>query len=230
HHPSVYQANIPQPLMYSRAIDGFVDSFKGYTPVFLTATDISSDKSSFVETLQHRLDSLSVDFEEIEFTGEMAEVAIGEQLDANGRYVFVPASASREMLARILPALAGQRERALVPDDVRLFGYPEWIILRGEQSLKLHQLNTLIYSRFASDAESYPTRRLSSRYEEHFGSKMGNAVPVYGMLGFDAGCWMLGRGANYTGLQNSFTSGDVNTALYFINFAPDGTTNIRCAD
>lgn len=229
-HRSVYQGNIPQHTMYDRALDGFVSSFRGYTPVFLTATDIAADKGTFAEAMQQHLDSLNIDWEEIEFAGDLTDGALTEQLEASGRYVFVPSAGSREMLGKILPALTAARSRAAVPDDVRLFGYPEWIILRGEQGMMLRQLNTVIYSRFASDTESYPTRRVTSRYEELFGTKMLNTIPHYGLLGYDAGRWMLGSGSDYVGLQNSFTSGDVNSALYFVNFAPDGQIRVKCVD
>ncbi len=229
-HPSVYQANIPQEMMYNKAVSAFIKAYEGYTPVIISATDIPADKRAFVDELRLRLTAAGISFEELEFTGELSDAALSMKLNPGTRYVFVPDAASREMLTRILDPLAEARSRALLPDDVRLFGYPEWIILRGEQARKLHALHTAIYSRFASDSDSYPTRRVGLAYEDLFGMKMANAVPVYGLLGFDAGRWMLGENESYVGLQNSFVPGSVNSALYFVYFSPDGHIRVKFLD
>lgn len=227
-HPSVYQANIPHDMMYDKALDAFIANFGDYTPVLLTATDITADKQRFVTELAARLDRLGRRYETVDFAGDLDEKILSpEHFPADERFIFVPASGSREMMTRILVPLIDLRGRADVPDNIRLFGYPEWIIVRGEQARKLHELDTAIYSRFATDTDSYPTRLLGMRYEDWFGSKMANAAPVYGMLGYDTGRWMLADGQSYTGLQNSFEPGSVNTALYFVYFAPDGKIRVK---
>lgn len=229
-HQSVYQANIPHQMMYAKAVAGFIDAYSGYKPVILKVEDIAADKQAFVDLLCAEMDAKGIDYETMEFSGDLTGEMLAERFTPGQRYVFVPTAGSREMLARILNPLTELRSGALIPDDVRLFGYPEWIIVRGEQARKLHGLHTAIYSRFATDSDSYPVRRVGMRYEDWYGSKMSNAAPVYGLLGYDAGLWMLGNGEDYSGLQNSFTAGDVNSALYFIYFSPDGKMRVKQLD
>ncbi len=227
-HPSVYQANIPQHKMYDKALDAFIDDFADYTPVILSPADIAADKQAFVDELTSRLESAGRRYEKLDvFDGFSERAMTPDRFPADGRFVFIPASGSREMLTRILSPLIQLRQNASLPDNVRLFGYPEWVIVRGEQARKLHSLDTVIYSRFASDTDSYPTRLLGMRYDDWFGTKMANAVPVYGLLGYDAGRWMLGGGQSYVGLQNSFEPGAVNSALYLIYFSPDGQVRVK---
>lgn len=227
-HPSIYQANIPHDKMYEKAIDAFIDVFADYTPVFLSSADIASDRQLFVDALAARLDSRGIRYVTLDVAEDFSEDALpADSFPAEVRFVFVPASGSREMLNRILLPLTRVRSRAAVPDNVRLFGYPEWVIVRGEASNRLHELDTVIYSRFASDSDSYPTRLLGLRYDDWFGTKMANAAPVYGLLGYDVGRWMLGGGRSYVGLQNSFEPGSVNTALYLIYFSPDRQVRVK---
>ncbi len=229
-HPSVYQANISHAMMYDKAVAGFIRAYDGYVPVLLTASDITPDKESFVTALRTAMDLAGMRYEEMTFSGELTPGMLSERFAPGTKYVFVPSAASREMITRIADPLTELRSRALLPDDVRLFGYPEWIMLRGEQARKLHGLHTAIYSRFASDADSYPVRRVAMRYEDWFGTKMANALPVYGLLGYDAGRWMIGGGEPYSGLQNSFFPGSVNSALYFVYFSPDGKMRVKNID
>ena len=227
-HPSVYQANIPHDKMYDKAIDAFISDFADYTPVILSSADIAADKQGFVDELTARLDASGRRYETMDVPDGFSDRAMSpDRFPADGRFVFIPASGSREMLTRILTPLIQLRQKASLPDNVRLFGYPEWVIVRGEQARKLHSLDTVIYSRFASDTDSYPTRLLGMRYDDWFGTKMANAVPVYGLLGYDAGRWMLGGGRSYVGLQNSFEPGAVNSALYLIYFSPDGQVRVK---
>lgn len=229
-HESVYQANIPHTAMYDKAASSFVDAFADYTPVFLQATDIAADKSAFADLLKSKLSAAGREYKVVEFVGALTKEMLEEAAPADSRRVFVPDAASREMLTRILDPLVELRSSAMLPDDVRLFGYPEWVIIRGERQKKLHQLHTAIYSRFATDTDSYPTRRVMQRYDDWFGGKMTNAAPVYGLLGYDTARWILDGGEEYRGLQNSFTPGNANNSLYFIYFAPEGNVRVKCLD
>lgn len=235
-HRSMVQANIPQTLMYDSAIAGIREHLAGYTPVILTATDIVADKQPFINRLKQSFEADGTAYLELP-----ADYALADTLTAGRRYLFIPASGSREMLTRVADPLLQLRSDAIAPDDVRLFGYPEWVILRGALADKLHQLNSVIYSRFATDTDHRPTRRAMQDYERWYGRAMNNMAPVYGLLGYDTMRWMLSTCESgditrpYHGLQSTFAltqhpsdnGGMVNGALYFIHFQPDGTKFVR---
>ncbi len=235
-HESVVQANIPQQMMYAKAIDGLKELYAGYTPVILTAPDIAADKAPFVSQLKTELETAGIEYKEISTPSGFTAESVADSLVAGHRYVFIPVSGSREMLARVLDPLIGLRETAGNPDDVRLFGYPEWIILRGVMEEKLHRLNTVIYSRFSADMDNYPTRRVMLRYTDWYGRSMNNTAPVYGLLGYDVMQWMFCTAdsdisALFNGLQSTISvscpsaSGDcgmVNSSLDFMYFLPNG--------
>lgn len=229
-HSSVMQMNIPHKEMYDSAIRGFIAKFKGKKVLILNATDIPADKQAFVSALTTELVHSGIPFEKIDYAGKLSAQEL-EMLPARD-YVVVPTAGSREALMKILPALneVGQSNPAM---SLRLFGYPEWVVLRGEIKDNLHRLNALVYSRFSTDLDGPDVEKVSRAYTKWYGTEPTPSFPDTMLLGFDAMGWILHSAANgmdntYRGLQNSFTisevpdGGDVNTALYFITFEPDG--------
>ncbi len=229
-HGSVLQMNIPHREMYESATRGFVDKFKGYKALILNATDIPADKQAFVSNLTTELVRSGIPFEKLDYSGKLSVQEL-EALPVRD-YVIVPTSASREALLKILPALNDFRQ-ANPTMDLRLFGYPEWVVLRGDIKDNLHRLNALVYSRFSTDLDGSDVAAVNEAYANWYGTEPTPSFPDTMLLGFDAMAWILHASANgmqtpYRGLQNSFSisevpnGGDVNTALYFITFDPDG--------
>lgn len=229
-HSSVMQMNIPHEDMYGSAIRGFIDKFKGSKALILNATDIPADKQAFVSDLTTELVHSGVPFEKIDYSGKLSMQDL-ESLPARD-YVIVPTSGSREALMKILPAL-NDLSQANPSMELRLFGYPEWVVLRGEIKENLHRLNALVYSRFSIDLDGSDVAAVNEAYAKWYGTEPVPSFPDTMLLGFDAMAWILHASTNgietpYRGLQNSFTirevpdGGDVNGALYFITFEPDG--------
>ncbi|MDE6513352.1 MAG: hypothetical protein K2L05_04105, partial [Muribaculaceae bacterium] len=229
-HSSVLQMNIPHEEMYESAIKGFVDKFKGYKALILNATDIPADKQAFVSELTTALVHAGIPFEKLDYSGKLSAQDL-EALPVRD-YVVVPTSASREALLKVLPAL-NDYSQANPTAELRLFGYPEWVVLRGEIKDNLHKLHALVYSRFSTDLDGSDVAAVNEAYANWYGTEPTPSFPDTMLLGFDAMSWILHASANgveapYRGLQNSFTirevpdGGDVNTALYFITFDTDG--------
>lgn len=235
-HSSVFQGNIPHEMMYAKAIDSFIKLFDGYTPVILNQSDDPKgcDKTIFVNALTSRLDHDSIPYRTVDYTGTLSDSDIA-WMAPGVRYVVIPTSSSRSVLNAILPALAEKRSGIDAPDELRLFGFPEWIILRGDLQKKLHEMNTTIYSRFVMDADSYRTRNLENRFQQWYGTAMIPTAPMQGTLGYDTGMWAiltaLGKDSGHKGLQSGFEpvpvgdgeQGWINNSLYFIHFLPTGT-------
>lgn len=232
-HESLMQGNISHDLMYAAAINGFCKANKSKKVILLNATDIPAEKSGFTSELTSKLVASGIPYEKLDYAGKLTAQDLA-QLPPAKDYVFVPTSHSREALMRILPALEDYRELNV---SASLFGYPEWIVLQGDIKERLHRLNTTIYSRFASDEESGAFKRVAASYENIYGVPLEKAIPITALLGFDSAAWILNAATNgtespYTGVQNSFKfieiegGGSENSALYFINFTPMGTTDV----
>lgn len=231
-HESVLQANIPRDIMYSRAATAFCKEYATKKVVILNATDLPADKKEFVDLLTEEMVKSGIPYEQINYSGNF-NVSMLAELPVQD-YVFLPTGASREILLRIVYPLVEYNDMVAST----LFGYPEWVTIRGEVKDKLHKLNTTIYSRFSTALNSAKAKSVQQAYEKWYGTEMPQAVPNTVLLGYDAMTWMLSASQNgidepFEGVQNTFKireidgAGDVNEALYFLKFGSDGEIDAK---
>ncbi len=239
-NPYILQANIPHDEMYQSAIEGFIDRFGDYIPVFITHSSGKNEKGEFTTALREALDAAQRPYHQIEYANYLSTTDL-KSLPTDSSLVFIPASAQRSDFNKYISALKTLREESGDPTRIRLFGYPEWVMFRGDALDNMGLLNTVIYSRFYNDTQSYDAIRLANNYRRWYGSDMMEAVPSQGVLGFDTGCFLIRalrdndgdlsrRLAPYDGVQSAFDfvtgededEGQVNGALYFVYFRPGG--------
>lgn len=234
-HESVLQINVPHDAMYAHAIKAFCNDFKNYKILILNATDIPADKQAFVNELTESLVRIGIPYEHIDYSGKLTQADL-ESLELRD-YIFIPTSSSREGLLKVLPSLTEFTETHPTI-DVRMFGYPEWVVLRGDIKEKLHRMNATVYSRFSIDLDGDDITSVNNAFTEWYGTVPSQSVPDTMLLGFDTIAWILHTAANgidspYTGMQNSFKiteledAGDVNESLYFINFTRSGRVEAK---
>ncbi len=233
-HSSMIQANIPHDQMYARAIEAFAKSARKGKVIILNATDIPADKKSFVTSLRNRLVTEGVPYEQIDFEGKLTPEQLAAFADERD-YAFIPTASSRDALVRVLASLC-ELQGTKAGGSVRLLGYPEWVMLRGELREQLHQLNTSVYSRFNINLDTPKAKVMSALYEKTYGVPLDSSLPHTSLMGYDLAGWLLSVTANeletpFEGLQNAFhivpvnDGGAVNTSLYIINFMPGNGLN-----
>lgn len=238
HNGRVIQGNIPHDEMYGKAIDAFVSRFGDYTPVFIKSENADrNDKGEFTDMLRRELDARGRDYIELSYSGYLSAKVL-EGLDAGGKYVFVPSSATRAEFKRFAPALKHFSEGLSDPRQVRVFGYPDWILFKGDLMDNLCALNAMIYSRFYLDPLDHEVRQLASQFLTHYGREMIEVYPSQGALGYDTGVYVIkalrngaaGRtfGKAAPGVQTPISldydnvTGPVNTGMYLIEYLPGG--------
>lgn len=242
-HQNVIQTNIPHTMMYDKAMDAFMEAYKGRRPVFVSRINGAGDKGEFTTALKSRLSDRGVGFDEIVFKEVLAEDDF-EKLSADSAYVFVPVSGTRGEFVKIAPALKRFNETMGGVEGVAIFGYPEWVTFRGDMLETLGDLNASIYSRFYDDQQDYRSRRVRDNFRRWYGREMIDAVPSQGLLGFDTGLYAIKalranegdfhlKDFDMDGLQSNFMMDDsdvdglVNTSLMMINFKPGGASDRR---
>ena len=234
-NPAVMQANLPSQLMYRKVIDALLERLAYSTPVFLNMSGDKGDKADFVAELKRALEAKGQTFMDIEVDNRLTAAQL-QALPAEGNYMFIPETSRQADLNRLMPAIIEWRDHTITP-TVRLFGYPEWTTFRGETLQNMHNLNTMVFSRFYTDEESWATRGVDAKFRKWYGCNMENAVPRQGLMGFDMGMFVIpyiknGVATGYDGVQNGYfftepsdNAGSYNQALYFINFRPGTTTD-----
>lgn len=238
-NPSVIQANIPHPAMYRKAIDSFVDRYSDRVPVFISRVGGSGEKIEFTDSLKARLQALGRDYKEINFKNFLGRDNL-EHLNADSvAYVFVPGSGSRQEFSKFAPAIKNLRNAALIRDNVVLYGYPEYIMFRGDNLDMLHSLNATIYSRYLALPDFEEVKQCAEKYREFYGEDMEEAVPMQALIGYDTARFLIdslrnNEGAfadssmDYDGVQMGYSlepvtdGGLVNENLYLIEYRPGG--------
>lgn len=233
---SVIQANIPRKQMYDKAIQMFMKKYEGYVPVFIARIDGNADKSDFVSGLKERLSDAGVSYHEIAFRSFLGKDNLDDFNTTDSAYVFIPVSGLRTEFAKFAPALKTLRSTAVNPENVTVFGYPEWVTFRSDYLEQLHGLNASIYSRFYISSDDERVRQFRDEYKQWYGSNMLETVPVQSIVGYDAATFLIKylRGEveedGFEGIQTGFNivspegmEGYINSHLYLINFRPDGT-------
>lgn len=250
-NPYMIQGNIPQAIMFDKAIDAFIGMLDGATPVFLDNAQGAHDKQAFVNQLTARLAAEGIDYKNLKYNNTMTSSAIIEKLPVEGAdYVFVPLSGSLNEFHKFATALtkySAEVASALEPGRVRLFGYPEYIRFNGDSLDKLHKIGTTFYSRFYHDASSPDSEAIQQSYLSRYGGRLPEGVPNQALYGFDLAHWLLEVAAfdakpdreliDGSGLDNGaqmnyrFQSvpggGIINDALYIVTLNPGPTSKVE---
>ncbi len=236
-NPWMMQANIPQSMMYDKAIDGVITRYADYLPVIVSHKGGADDKSGFIKRLKEKFSSAGIDSKEIEFDSYL-ELSSLMSLPEDQPLMIIPVSGKQVELNKILPTLVELKDKGR---RVMVFGYPEWTTFRGETLKQMHEVGTVVYSRFFIDEEAQDTEALDGRFVYWYGKPMMNVLPRQGLLGFDAGMYLINAlqqtrndlslpATMREGIQNGFhfirpdnSLGMVNDMLFFINYRSDGS-------
>ncbi len=230
-NPYMMQGNIPSESMINKAVDAMAARLEHSEPVFLNVSGGANDKSEFVDALKKCLVAKGVTPHEINVETKLTPSDL-KMLKTDGSYTFIPTSARQSDVNRLLSGLIEWRDESVMP-TVRIMGYPEWITFKGETLDNMHNLNTIVYSRFFVDDDNVRTRMLEDKFKDWYGCGIENAVPRQGLLGFDTGMFLLNYLKNpasrYDGVQNGYlfvspdgAEGKCNNVLYLVNFRPGG--------
>lgn len=261
-NPYMMQANIPAAIMYRKAAEGLMQEYDGYIPVIIRSTTGRNEKEPFTDYLAALCDSLGREYIRIDYDGSLtsSDLAVLEN-DAARSYVFVPSSGTLAEFNRFAYALRNFRDsrvarvepepepetgaEATPTQRIALFGYPDWIAFRSDAEELLHAMQATIYSRFFDDYDNFTSRIIENEFLRWYGTPMIESVPSQGLLGFDAGCYIIKniRANNgifrpeypfeYRGVQSTFRfervpgGGFVNTALYIVKYLPAGRLSAR---
>ena len=215
HHDNVVQANIPHREMYAAAVRGLLETYEGYTPVFLISKGGRSEKIAFTQYAREEFARQGIPTLDVSYDGVLQNSDLAA-LDITKKYVFIPASGSLSEFNKFARGLRTARENAISPSDIALFGYPDWTIFRGDAAELLHTLEATFYSRFYADPTSTEVMAFNRDFKEAFGTESMDVVPSSAMLGYDtarfiitdiranSGVFSPEIPSDYMGLQSSF--------------------------
>lgn len=206
-NPFAIQGALPRDDMYRRAAKSFVESFDGFTPVFLVNNDGRKDKMEFIDVVRAELNRSGKAYKEIGYNGTLSLETLNNALGSTTKYAFLPASSHKEEFENIATALQAYKDARDFKNEVVVWGYPEWLANRAAYA-KMHNLDSYVYSR-TDLPEKYTTEAIDANYQKWYGPGMSVAFPRRAYMGFDAGIFLL-KSVSYNG-------GDFNHGTPFVS-------------
>lgn len=238
---NVIQTNLPREQMYAKAIDAFMRENAKRKPVFITRIEGTADKDEFTTALKERLTANGRPYADIIYDNVLSDTNLA-QLSPDTAYVFVPVSGSRNEFIKIASTLRQFKVNANAGEDMAVFGYPEWLMLRGSLGEYLNALDAMIYTRFFEKIDLTKIR-VGEDFTATYGKPMIEAVPSQALLGYDTANFVIralrnnhgdfhAERSDYEGIQTSFilkkenSAGLINNSLLLVKFNADGTTSV----
>ncbi len=235
-NPYVMHANIPHDTMYGKAIKYYIGTYPNVTPVFIKRKDGKDDKAEYVALFKAELNKIGRKYHEIEYVEKLSPVTL-EKLPADETYAYIPNSSNMSEFQTFIDAIVKDKENRTEWFGPSLWGYSEWLTARGNNVKRLHEANTLVFSRFYSVENNAEEDELQEKFQHWYGIEVQDKIPKQGTYGFDTGMFLIGAlSANggdfsrftpiYNGVQNAFDfirvpdGGWVNNEMFMINFAP----------
>lgn len=240
-NPEMVQLNIPSAMMLNRVVEEVAGRYGRRIPVILHRSDGTGNQTEMVNALVSAFRTRGSEPVTINYNGQLEEPNLRAlQAYRDNDFIFMSVDGKESDAATYLPGLAEYRESLDDPSRVMLFGYPEWITFKSDNKKNLSKVNTVIYSRFYADPDSYSFRNASEQFRAWYGTAPSAGYPRLGLLGIDLGMFVIpslrvndGDFSRHTppfdGIQSCFrlsrddgSQGLVNEALYLINFRPSG--------
>lgn len=240
-HPNLIQANVSHEYMYDNAILAMAEMYPDHILVTLESENGKNDKEKFVTDARRRYRLASKPVIEMTY-GALLEPSALDTLSKDNKYIFLPSSGSLSEFNKIQGAILTLKQNATYPENVKLFGYPEWTAFRLDRLDRLHELDATIYSRFY-DTTVENESPVAEAYKRWYGEEIRDMVPKYELLGFDVASYLIEalranggdfsseNNPEYIGVQSAFNiepgadenEGPSNEALYIITYNPDKT-------
>lgn len=235
-NPRALQLGIPSSYLAGNVAEWFDEKMKGYDVIFLD--DPEEEDSDIMSDLMLHINNSGFKTNTLTIIHELTFANLSKFMDPGTKYVFVPTSGGKNLLAKIVKALKKAKTDRF-DCELILFGHPEYSLYLRDFQEDLMAIDTYIYARFFN-SRGYRYREIERRYNDWFGETMFYTAPTMGLLGFDVAQYLVTKlSANkvfaddekqYDGIQTNFKfqrisnwSGFINNSVDIIHFAPDHT-------
>lgn len=233
---NVFQVNTAMSNI-TDVVNAWIDeNFANHNVILLT--DKSGEDSEAFTMLRSRLEQSGRGIELVSVpSGDLSAGELSLAMLPGSEYLIIPSNAGKSLLKRILPAIKKVKEER-VDCDLRLIGYPEYIMLLKDYQTDLQQVDSYIFSRFFN-SNGYRTRNIEFYYNKWFRGQMLTSYPNMVLYGFDTAMF-LAESANAAqgievkpevtrGIQTNFRfepiagGGYENVAINIAHFTPAKT-------
>jgi len=241
-HPTTFQLNVHNTLLYNQVFNRFSLIHKDNNIVFVFMND--QDDKSFINEFKKDLDTKGIRYSNA--SADDAD-AVLRALKKGSNNVIVPTASSASAFETLCKKLDDLNLTSEYP--VQLFGYPEWQTFEAKDKLSkyLSKYKCQFFTSFYSNDAASRTQQFNSRFRRWFNQNQYQSYPKYGEMGYDIGVYFI-KGIhdfgssfyeniyNYSYLSLEFPmmfekknqwSGYQNRSLMIVSYRMDGSVIVR---
>ena len=212
---NIYQVYQTPEALNEDAINAFLSRFQNYHVVIIDCNDRTSNKGMFTFGLRKQLDEKGIKYNITNLNSSDEAFAKSFALD-KPNMVILNTGRSPELTATFakLDVLTSSNSGV----KVSLFGYNEWLMYEYAHAQRYHKYDTYVPTYYYYNTLSGKTQDFEMRYRNNFGASMMNAIPRFGITGYDHAMFFLKglhkQGKNFTGEVSDKTA--LQTQLRFM--------------
>lgn len=218
---NIYQVYQTPEALNEEAINAFLSRFQNYHVVIIDCNDRTSNKGMFTFGLRKQLDEKGIKYNITNLNSSDEAFAKSFALD-KPNMVILNTGRSPELTATFakLDVLTSSNRGV----KVSLFGYNEWLMYEYAHAQRYHKYDTYVPTYYYYNTLSGKTQDFETRYRNNFGASMMNAIPRFGITGYDHAMFFLKglhkQGKNFTGEVSDKTA--LQTQLRFMKTGKSG--------
>ena len=191
-HPTTFQVNAPNSLMYNQVYNRFCLIHKDHNIVFVSMND-KGDNMSYIADFKKDLDSKGIKYSSA-IASDFATVR--DVLKKGTNNIIIPTSGSTSAFESLCKKIDGLDLTSEY--TVQLFGFPEWQTFAGKYDKYLNKYQCQFFTSLYSNGSSSRTQQFNGRFRRWFNQDQYNSFPKYGELGYDIGAYFI-KGLNEFG-------------------------------
>ena len=184
-HPTTFQINAHNSLLYNQVYNRFCIIHKDHNIVFVSMND-RGDNMPYIADFKKDLDAKGIKYSSATAT-DFATVR--DALKKGTNNVIVPTSGSASAFETLCKKLDGLDLTSEYM--VQLFGFPEWQTFSGKYDKYLGKYQCQFFTSFYSNGASSRTQQFNGRFRRWFNQDQYNSFPKYGELGYDIGVYFI---------------------------------------
>lgn len=184
-HPTTFQVNAPNSLMYNQVYNRFTIIHKNHNIIFVNMND-KGDNMTYINDFKRDLDTKSIAYSNVNVS-EFADISVVLKPGQNN--VIIPTSSSASAFENLCKKLDGLNLASEF--TVQLFGFPEWQMFAGKYDKYLGKYQCQFFTSFYSNGSSSRTQQFNGRFRRWFNQDQYNSFPKYGELGYDIAAYFI---------------------------------------
>ncbi len=220
--PTTFQVNTLASTLYPQVYKKFISHYGTDANVVFCHAGDRDDKPGYIVGFKEALSAAGISNHQVPI-GDMSQI---RSMLSTDRQNVIVLSSSSQSAARQLVSYLNSNSSLDADYRIAIFGHPEWQTFSTTDKTRMQQYDAYFYSTFFTDTQGAAVRKFNDRFEAAFRRSQFQAVPLFGLLGYDVGIYFLSalfeQGTNFLEQVDKVSAPALQNPL---DFSTGGGTN-----